>query len=453
MGQPHLPALLVAHHRPGFYMRVLSEGHVGAGDEIVRTARGRHELSVADVDALLYLPDPDRERVALAVDVPALSPGWQGSFRALLDTDPGSGTRSPGGVPTGPPPAWAGFRTLDVDRVVRESATVSSYFLTSPDGAGLPPARPGQYLTLRVPGAGDPVPVRTYSLSGGSDERSYRISVKRDALGLVSGYLLDRLARGDRIEVAAPRGDFVLDPGTTPVLLVSAGIGVTPVLALLHELAATASPREVWWIHTTHDASTHVFADEVADLVTSLPTARSIVYYTAGSAPLPPGVVAGRLTAAAVTALELPVDASAYICGPEAFMDDVTSALTDAGLAASRIHTERFGSRSAINPGVVAADRPPAHQPPGAAGTGVEVSFARTGLTTRWSDDYASLLELAEACDVPTQWSCRTGVCHTCATAVLSGGTTYTTTPLEPPGADEVLICSARPSEDLVLDL
>jgi ferredoxin len=164
-------------------------------------------------------------------------------------------------------------------------------------------------------------------------------------------------------------------------------------------------------------------------------------------------VAAGRLTASALAALELPADASAYVCGPEAFMDDVTLALTDAGLAPDHIHTERFGSRSAINPGVLTAEAPPAHQPPGPVGTGVEVSFARTGLTTRWSDSYSSLLELAEACDVPTRWSCRTGVCHTCATAVLSGSTAYTTTPLEPPGPDEVLICSARPSENLVLDL
>jgi ferredoxin-NADP reductase len=432
---------------------VLREGYVAPGDEIVRTARGRHELSVADLDALLYLPNPRRERIALAADIPALSPGWQGSFRAILETDPTTDTRSPGGIATAPPPGWTGFRTLQVADVVEESPTITSYHLAPGDGEPLPPATPGQFLTLRVPGAGDPIPVRTYSLSGGPEQATYRISVKRELLGRVSPYLHRHLRRGDRIEVAAPRGDFVLDNGTNPVLLISAGIGVTPVLAMLHQLADRGSGREVWWIHTTHDADTYVFAQEAADLIASLPSARSLVYFTAGLDPLPPGVSAGRLTAEVIAALGLPVDASAYICGPDSFMNDVTAALTAAGVDAGNIHTERFGSRAAINPGIVGDAAPPPHPPPGPPGTGPEVTFARSGLTVRWSKDYPSLLELAEACDVPTQWSCRTGVCHTCATAVLAGETAYTTPPLEPPGPDEVLICSSRPAADLTLDL
>jgi ferredoxin-NADP reductase len=253
--------------------------------------------------------------------------------------------------------------------------------------------------------------------------------------------------------VAAPRGGFRLEDGAGPVLLISAGIGVTPVLAMLHELAASHSMREVWWIHTTRDAATHVFTDEAATLVESLTSGRSLLYYTAGTEPMPPGVVAGRLSSDVISNLRVPVDASAYICGPETFMNDVSAALAAIGISPTSIHTERFSSRSAINPGIVAADTAPPHPPPGPAGTGPEVTFARSGLSVRWSDDYPSVLELAEACEVPTQWSCRTGVCHTCVTAVLSGGTTYTTPPLEAPGPEEVLICSARPSSDLVLDL
>lgn len=453
IGRPQLPSLLVGHHRPGFYLRVLTEGYVEAGDDIVRIGRGRHQVSVADIDALLYLPGPDRDLLTRAVDLPALSPGWQASFRAMLDTDSESGTRSPGGVPTGPQPAWAGFRSLRVSEVVRESATISSYYLTADDGEPLPQAAPGQYLTLRVTGAGDPTPVRTYSLSGARDPSRYRISIKRESLGLVSAYLHDHLRRGEQVEVAAPRGDFVLDDSTDPVLLISAGIGVTPVLGMLHQLAETSSTREVWWIHTTHDVESHVFADEAAELIGSLTSARSLVYYTVAGDPLPSGVVAGRLTADLVAQLGLPVEASAYICGPESFMDDLTAALATVGLSPGRIHTERFGSRPPINPGVVGTDAPPPHQPPGPPGTGPRVTFARSGLTVRWSDGYPSVLELAEACDVPTQWSCRTGVCHTCVTAVLTGKAEYTMPPLEEPGPDETLICSSRPIGDLVLHL
>ncbi|QWZ07321.1 2Fe-2S iron-sulfur cluster binding domain-containing protein [Nocardioides panacis] len=337
--------------------------------------------------------------------------------------------------------------------VVAESGSVTSFRLAG--DAPLPAYRPGQFLTVRVPGAGDPVPVRTYSLSGDAEGGGYRISVKREPHGLVSSHLHAHLHRGDRIEVAAPRGDFVLDDGTGPVLLVSGGIGQTPLLAMLHRLSGERSRREVWWVHATHDADSHAFSVEVSDLLGRLPAAQSLVYYTAPAQPLAagPGVRAGRLTPEVIGGLGLPADATAYVCGPEAFMDDVTAALAGVGVAAARIHTERFGSRPPINPGVVGDAAPPPHQPPGPAGTGPAVTFARTGLATSWSDRYASVLELAEACDVPTRWSCRTGVCHTCATAVLSGQAAYVTPPLEPPGGDELLICSARPTADLVVDL
>jgi ferredoxin-NADP reductase/MOSC domain-containing protein YiiM len=449
MGEPRLPSLLVAHHRPGFYLRVLTEGHVSAGDQIVRTARGPHAVTVAEVDALLYLPGHDRERLEAALDIPALSPGWRQSFRSMLE----GGGPQPAGVPLAMPPAWAGFRTLTVTEVVAESDSVTSFRMRADEG--LPAYLPGQFLTLRVPGAGDPVPVRTYSLSGDPAGGSYRISVKGEALGLVSAYLRTHLQHGDRIEVAAPRGDFVLAEGSGPVVLVSAGIGVTPLLSMLHRLADETSPRVVWWIHTTHDAHTHAMAAEAADLLGRLPAAHSLVSYTAPDSPPAPdsGIRIGRLTAPVIADLDLPTDATAYVCGPESFMSDITAALAGVGLDPREIHTERFGSRSAVNPGVVAVEAPAPHQPPGAPGTGPSVTFARTGLVTTWSDQYGSILELAEACDVPTQWSCRTGVCHTCVTAVLSGEASYDVAPLEDPGRDELLICSATPRNDLVVDL
>jgi ferredoxin-NADP reductase/MOSC domain-containing protein YiiM len=449
--EPQLPSLLVAHGRPGFYLRVLREGQVSPGDEIVRTARGPHELSVAAADALLYLPGHDRARLRTALDIPALSPGWRGSFESMLEADAGSS--QPAGIAAAPPPAWVGFRTVTVSEVVTESELVTSFRFAADDT--LPAYLPGQFLTLKVAGAGDPVPVRTYSLSGDPSGGDYRISVKRESRGTVSRYLHEHLRQGARLEVAAPRGTFVLEEGSDPVLLVSAGIGVTPVLAMLHRLADDHSEREVWWIHTTHDVESHAFSSEVAGLLDTLGSARTLVYYSAPGRPLSQdsGVREGRLTAEVVAGLGLPQDASAYVCGPERFMDDISDALAAAGVSRTRIRTERFSSVTAINPGIVATDAPPPHQPPGPPGTGPAVTFARSGLTTSWSGSYASVLELAESCDVPTRWSCRTGVCHTCVTAVLAGETSYETPPLEAPGEGEVLICSAQPAEDLVLDL
>lgn len=451
LGEPRLPSLLVAHHRPGFYLRVLTEGRVEAGDPIVRTRRGPHELSVAEVDALLYLPGHDRARLADALDVPALSPGWRESFRTMLEA--GEAGSAPAGVPVPTPPPWTGFRTLTVQDVVVESPLVTSYVLAADEA--LPAYDAGQFVAVRVPDARTPAPVRSYSLSGAPDDGRYRISVKREPHGSVSSRLQAVVKRGDHLEVAAPRGEFVLDGGPGPVLLVSAGIGVTPVLAMLHRLASERSTREVWWVHTTRDESTHVFAEEAARLLAELPSTRILICYTSpAEAPQTgPDIRTGRLTPEVIEGLHVPPDAQAYVCGPEAFMDAVTSALVAAGLEPGRIHTERFGSRSSVNPGVLPADVPAPHAPPGPPGTGPDVTFARSGLAVRWTRAYSSVLELAEACDVPTRWSCRTGVCHTCVTAVLSGSASYATPPLEPPGGDQVLICLARPDTELVLDL
>ncbi|WP_181808901.1 2Fe-2S iron-sulfur cluster-binding protein, partial [Streptomyces shenzhenensis] len=143
----------------------------------------------------------------------------------------------------------------------------------------------------------------------------------------------------------------------------------------------------------------------------------------------------------------------AYLCGPTAFMDDLGGYLRDHGLRPERIHTERFGALAAVNPGVAATAPVRPHQPPGPPATGPVVTFSRSGLATPWSPDRASLLELAEACDIPTRWSCRTGVCHTCVTPLVTGDVTYTTPPLELPAPGTVLVCCATPAGEVVLDL
>lgn len=438
LGVPEMASLLVGHRRPGFYLRVITEGVVEAGNEIERLSAGAGEVSVAEADALLYLPGPrDPARLRAALDNPALSPGWQGSFREMLAARPVAR------------PAWAGFRSLVVTRVRRESEDTVSFYLGAADGSALPVALPGQYLTVRIPGG----TVRSYSLSLGSS--GYRITVKHEPGGDVSGYLHSRVAEGDTLEVAAPRGDFTLADASSTVALISAGIGVTPVLAMLHTLAETGAPRGVWWLHVTRTVRSQVFADEVSTLLGEIPGARRHVFFTAPEpgAPLPPGGEIGRPTAQRLAELGLPADTDAYICGPASFMSAVSEALVGAGLAASRVHTELFGTLAAVNPGVVGSRQVRPH-PPAVQGTGPEITFARSGLTVRWSEEYASLLELAEACDVPARWSCRTGVCHTCVTGLLAGEIGYRTEPLEPPAPGDVLICCSAPvGEGVVLDM
>jgi ferredoxin-NADP reductase/MOSC domain-containing protein YiiM/ferredoxin len=453
LGEPQMAALLVSHRRPGFYMRVVTEGHIEAGDQIVKTQAGPHQLSVADTDALLYLPGRDRAKLKLAVQIPALSPGWQQSFRELLEAAPGAADAT--AAPAHPEPAWTGFRPLQVSSVVPESRTVSSFCLTAADGSPLPAAQAGQYLTLRMAGAGTPAPVRSYSLSSTPDAGTYRISVKQEPHGVASRYLNRTVRQGAVLDAAAPRGDFVLDAGTGPVLLISAGIGVTPVLSMLHQLAASRSERDIWWLYGARGPREHPFAAEAHDLLAALPHAREHVFYSAATAAElhRAHAVRGRITKEALASLKIPTGAGGYVCGPASFMADIRDALTTLGVDQAAIHTELFGALASINPGLTGQTRRPPHEPPGPRGTGPMVTFARSGIATPFDGDRHSILDLADACDVPTRWSCRTGVCHTCVTPLLSGDISYQPDPLEAPADGQVLICCSRPTTDIVLDM
>jgi ferredoxin-NADP reductase/MOSC domain-containing protein YiiM/ferredoxin len=454
MNDPRIPALLVSHHRPGFYFRVLEEGDVQAGDEIVKLASGPEAMPVAEVDALLYLPGHRRQQLLRALRIPALSPGWQASFRALVDGRPHGNA---GLALTSPPPAWRGFRRLTVTAITRESDSVISLRLEDRGGVPLPAASPGQYLTVRVqPDAEQRSLLRNYSLSGPPDAGYYRITVKREHDGGASGYLYDGLAVGDRLDVGAPRGVFILDRSDAPVLLISAGVGATPVLAMLQSLAQEHSGREIWWLHGARSSRDHTFAAEARALTASLPNVRSHVFY---SRPGPEDRQGrdfdspGRLSASLLAELALPAEAEAYLCGPASFMDEVSVGLAGIGIDASRIHTEPFGPAPSLTPGIAAAPAPTPHLPAGEPGKGPMIEFARSDLAVPWSSDYASVLELAEACDIPVRWSCRTGVCHTCATPLVAGDLQYSPQPLEAPEEGSVLICCAQPRDGVVLDL
>jgi ferredoxin-NADP reductase/MOSC domain-containing protein YiiM/ferredoxin len=446
MNEPAMPTLLVSHHRPGFYFRVLEEGVVEAGSEIEKVADGPEQISVADIDALLYLPHKSRPLLERALRVPALSEGWKGSFRELL-------AKVDRGTPVAP--AWSGFEPMRVAEIHRESSTITSFLLVpTQDSGSTPVAAPGQYLTVRVRPQADHPLTRSYSLSDIPGERGYRISVKRE--GAVSGYLHERVRVGDLLEVAAPRGDFVLRTGTGPVVLISAGVGATPVLAMLHALAAEHSARPIWWLHGARNLDEQAFRAEVDELLETLPEAHRLVAYSRPAGPAAPGAVdyiSGRIDQAALDRVGVPNDADFYICGPDGFMRAIGAALTARGVAPERIATEIFGAVATHSSGIVkAGDRAP-HTPDGPPGSGPVVTFSRSDLAVPWDDRYPSLLDFAEACDVPVGFGCRNGTCHNCESGLLAGDVSYFIEPLEPPPDGRVLVCSTRPSSELTLDL
>jgi ferredoxin-NADP reductase len=319
-------------------------------------------------------------------------------------------------------------------------------------------ALPGQYLVVRLkPTAGGPTIFRSYSLSGPLSPERYRISVKVEPNGAAGKYLREHLRVGDRLDVSSPRGSFVLQPGERPIVLLSAGIGATPVLAMLHALAAVRSAREIMWLHSARDGQHHPFAGEVRRLLRALTNSCSHICYTRPQPSDKTGTdfdATGRFSQSVLEKLGLPRDADLYLCGPPRFMADMQETLAALGVPAERIHIEIFNGGESRTPGVVGTAKPVPHVPSDEARTGPVVSFARSGISAHWdASRYASILEMAEACDVPVRWACRTGVCHNCESGLVSGAVAYAPEPLDQPADGNLLVCCSQPKSDVVVDL
>jgi ferredoxin-NADP reductase/MOSC domain-containing protein YiiM len=456
MNEPRMPALLTSSGRPGFYLRVLQEGEVGAGDEIVKIGEAEERMTVAEINALLYSSDHARDRLERALRIEPLSPGWRASFQALLQSPT---TGNAGLVPEAAAhPAAPGFRRLAVTAIDRESADVLSLTMQSPDGQWLQTALPGQYVVLRLqPAIGGPPLFRSYSLSGPLSTERYRISVKIEPNGAGGTWLREHIRVGDTIEVSSPRGSFVLEPGERPVVLLSAGIGATPVLAMLYALAAVRSTRRVLWLHASRDREHHPFVAEVRRLMLALPHGRSYVCYSRPGSLDKLGVDfdgTGHFSRSVFDEAGVPREADVYLCGPTRFMADMKATLATFGVAPERIHIEIFNGSEPMTPGVAGAATRIPHPPKDDANTGPLVSFARSGITAHWKPSaYQSILELAEASDVPVRWSCRSGVCHSCESGLVSGAVVYLPEPLDKAAGGNVLVCCSQPIRDVVIDL
>jgi ferredoxin-NADP reductase/MOSC domain-containing protein YiiM len=505
MNEPRMPALLTSSGRPGFYFRVLQQGEVGAGDEIVKVGEADERMTVAEINTLLYSPHHARDRLERALRIEALSPGWRSSLEALLQSQ----AAAAGGGNAGLAPAAAahpvapGFRPLAVTAIDRESADVLSLTMQSPDGPPLPAALPGQYVVVRLqpPASGLPL-FRSYSLSGSLSTERYRISVKIEPHGAAGTWLREHVGVGDTLDVSSPRGSFILQSGEGPVVLLSAGIGATPVLAMLHALAAARSTRQVLWLYAARDRQHHPFAGEVRRLMPALAHGRSYVCYSRPGSSDKMGAdfdAAGHLSPSVFDKAGVPREADVYLCGPTRFMADMKASLAILGVAPERIHLKIFNGSESMTPGVVGAPTRAPHLPNDAASggprqapvlgllglnggprqapvlgllglnggprqapvlglsglnTGPLVSFARSGIAAPWNPAaYRSILELAEACDIPVRWSCRTGVCHNCESGLVSGTVVYGPEPLEKPAGGNLLVCCSQPAGDVVIDL
>ena len=440
----------LASGRVGFYLRVIEEGEVGAGDAIELISRDPASLTVRQVNDLLYFDKENLDGTREALDIPALAHGWKGSFEARLAK----------AQPRG------GFRDFTVARKVAESETITSFYLTPDDGVPLPDFLPGQFLsfTLDIPGQPKPI-LRTYSLSDAPNPAHYRVSIKREPApadqpelpaGLSSNHFHDRVEAGATLRIGAPRGKFHLAADSERALvLLSAGVGLTPMVSMLNTVVASGSDRPVWFIHGARNGREHAMAANVRRRAEANANVHAHIAYSRPDAADVEGRdhdSSGHVDVALLKRLLPFDDYDFYLCGPTPFLRALYCGLLGLNVPEARIHYEFFGPASVLKESAEPAEHATPTVETELAG-GVTVGFSRAGVTASWDPDCETILDLAERHGLNPDYSCRSGICHTCMCALVEGEVEYLEEPLDEPDPGYVLICCARPKTSVVIEI
>jgi ferredoxin-NADP reductase len=358
---------------------------------------------------------------------------------------------------------WKGLKPFRCIRKVRESSVITSFYFVPSDGGVLPTFRPGQHVPveLKVPDVEGPVR-RVYSLSNRPGDDAIRITVKREpGAAIASPFLHETINVGDEVDMRYPKGTFVLnEESKRPVVLLSAGVGLTPMISMMEHLVATNSDRRVWFVHAAISGREHAMAELVRQIAGDKNNVRvHIAYETPREEDLQGRDfdTKGRLSVETLKTILPWDDYEFYLCGPGPFMKAFVDGLTSNGVLSDRIRWESFSSTKLEIAPVEAPSVPvtngvaPNNALVVAEGTNVE--FRKSGKIVEWPANCRSLLELAEANDVPVRFSCRTGDCFSCASKLVSGDVAYAHELEDEPDDGTVLICTAFPKTSVVLDL
>jgi len=438
--------------RLGFYFRVLEEGDVGAGDKIQPVKLDPNGITIFEINQLMYFDKENYDCFREALKIEALSPGWRTTFEDRLSKEK---------ITT---QAREAYRTFVVSKKVLESKTISSFYLKPDDGKPLDPFLPGQFLPLKldIPGQYQPV-IRTYSLSDTPSAAQYRLTIKRESApanepkaypGVSSNYFHDQVERGSKILTMAPRGKFFLNAQReVPIVLLSAGVGLTPMISMLNTLAKTKSSQPVWFIHGTRSGKEHAFGEHVRKIANENQHLQVYIKYSQPTSQDQLGTdydEKGYVDIALVMRLVPGKNCDFYICGPNPFMRSIFNGLLDWGVSEFQIHYEFFGPASTLSERTKVAT-PKRIAEATQCCDEMEVNFSKSGIDAHWNPSFESILDLAEANGLSPDYSCRSGICHTCICKLERGEVDYLMEPLDPPPEGMVLICCSKPKSNLVI--
>jgi hypothetical protein len=349
---------------------------------------------------------------------------------------------------------WRPFR---IARIVDESSVIRSLYLEPMDSAGLTPHAAGQHLPIRLAGPDGTAIVRTYTLSSAASDNVYRLSIKRDGK---ASRLMHQLSVGDPIEARSPAGSFTIDAQARhPAILLAAGVGVTPMVAMLRHLVyegrRTRYLRQAWLLYSARTKAERAFDEELTALAVSTGGGVAVTRALSDTSSAGPEdfEIAGRLSADLLKGAGALHLFDYYVCGPAGFTQDMYDGLRALGVPDDRIFAEAFGPSALLRERdagrSVAPVLPRSTEP-------VEVVFSSSGRRARWTPADGTLLEFAEQLGLDAPSSCRAGSCGTCRTGLLAGAVSYEPAPTTDVGEHEVLVCCARPAageSELVLNL
>ncbi|NMG08186.1 2Fe-2S iron-sulfur cluster-binding protein [Brasilonema sp. UFV-L1] len=355
---------------------------------------------------------------------------------------------------------WKDWRNFVVVRKVKESEEITSFYLQPEDKSEIPNFQPGQFLTIKldIPGQDKSV-IRTYSLSDYPEPcEYYRLSIKREPApqgldvppGVASNFIHDRIHEGSIIPAKPPNGKFVLDvKKSIPVVLISNGVGITPMISMAKAVTRLKPNRPIWFVHGARDGRFHAFRDEVMEIVQQNPNLNVHFRY---SRPTPEDEghyhSIGYVDAALIKEL-IRQEAEYFLCGSPSFMQSIMQGLKESGIPDNRVFFESFGKPMKGTKG--------SQLPAATVGEEIEeaeIIFAQSGKTLNWKQGDGSILEFAEANDINPPYSCRAGICGTCMCKINSGEVAYQEEPTATIDEDSVLICISQPgSSRVVLDI
>lgn len=445
-------ARILKSGRLGFYFRVLEEGDIGSGDEIELVKRVPEAMNIEQVNALMYFDKQNFDGFRAALKTEALSPGWKSTFEDRLAKE--SVTKKEA----------ENYQKFVVSEKVQETRQVTSFYLKRADGQALESYLPGQFLPIKldIPGQYQSV-YRTYTLSDAPSKDHYRLTIKRELAppnipnaypGVSSNFFHDQVEEGTPILAATPRGKFYLNQEKqNHVVLLSAGVGITPMLSILNSLYHQQSEREVWFIHSARNGDEHIMKDYINALNQKFEALK--VYY-AYSQPLPTETVRedyhfeGRINVSVISQL-VDKDSDFYICGPSAFMQSIINGLDEWQVDHHNINYEFFGPSAGVLPKKVQQQK--RLDEVNQCCDDVEVTFAKSNIKAQWNPSFESILEFAESLGLSPDFSCRSGICQTCSCAVTEGEVEYAEEPLAEPASGQALICCSVPKANLTLEL